>query len=71
MRVVDSSAKVENVVNPPQIPVFKKRINFGFEIDPFEASMATRAIAMQPAMLIKDVDKKCFDGKQGSFTDGN
>ena len=53
MRVVDSSAKVENVVNPPQIPVFKKRINFGFEIDPFEASMATRAIAMQPAMLIK------------------
>ena len=55
MRVVDSSAKVENVVNPPQIPVFKKRINFGFEIDPFEASMVTRAIAMQPAMLIKNV----------------
>ena len=49
MRVVDSSAKVENVVNPPQIPVFKKRINFGFEIDPFEASMATKAIAIQPA----------------------
>ena len=55
MRVLDSSEKVENVVNPPQIPVFKKRVNFGFEIDPFEASMATRAIAMQPAMLIKNV----------------
>ena len=53
MRVLDSSEKVENVVNPPQIPVFKKRVNFGFEIDPFEASMAT--IAMQPAMLIKNV----------------
>ena len=49
MRVLDSSEKVENVVNPPQIPVFKKRVNFGFEIDPFEA------IAMQPAMLIKNV----------------
>ena len=55
MRVLDSSEKVENVVNPPQIPVFKKRVNFGFEIDPFEASMATRAIAMQPAMLIINV----------------
>ena len=55
MRVVDSSAKVENVVNPPQMPVFKKRTSFGFEIDPFEASMATRAIEMQPAMLIKIV----------------
>ena len=65
MRVVDSSAKVENVVNPPQMPVFKKRTSFGFEIAPFEASMATRAIAMQPAILIK----KRFDGKQGSFAD--
>ena len=55
MRVLDSSEKVENVVNPPQIPVFKKRVNFGFEIYPFEASMATRAIEMQPAMLIKNV----------------
>ena len=52
MRVVDSSAKVENVVKPPQIPVFKKRINFGFEIDPFEASMATRAIAMVTKKLV-------------------
>ena len=55
MRVLDSSEKVEKVVNPQQFPVFKKRVNFGFEIDPFEASMATRAIAMQPAMLIKNV----------------
>ena len=55
MRVVDSSAKVENVVNPPQIPVFKKSTSFGFGMDPFEASMATRAIAIQPAILIKNV----------------
>ena len=55
MRVLDSSEKVEDVVNHQQNPVFKKRVNFGFEIDPFEASMATRAIAMQPAMLIKNV----------------
>ena len=49
MRVVDSSAKVENVVKPPQMPVFKKSTSFGFGIDPFEASMATKAIAIQPA----------------------
>lgn len=53
--MVDSSAKVENVVNPPQIPVFKKRTNFGFGIEPFEASSATRAMAMQPAMLMINV----------------
>ena len=55
MRVLDSSEKVENVVNPPQIPVFKKRTSFGFGREPFEASKATRAIAMQPVILIKNV----------------
>ena len=49
IRVADSKAKVEKVVNPPQIPVFKKSTSFGFGIDPFEASMATKAIAIQPA----------------------
>lgn len=60
MKFALSSANVENVVNPPQIPVFRKRIICGvIFMEDFCAATDANAVAIpikkQPSRFVKNV----------------
>ena len=50
-----SNAKVENVVNPPQIPTFKNRIIFASAFEYLPARATVIPIISEPTMLIINV----------------
>ncbi len=51
-RLALSSANVEKVVKPPQIPTFRKRNIRGFKLLDFNARAVTRPITKQPRTFI-------------------
>ena len=61
-RSSDSREKVENVVNPPQMPTFKKSTVDGFRISVESAVLTTMPIRTAPNTLISSVSSPSDSG---------
>ena len=61
-RVILSYEKVENVVNPPQIPVIRNNLVSGLKIFPFSARPTKAPIRKQPIRLTEKVPSGNWNG---------